>query len=226
MDSVKNILDGMTEKGIIRDNGKEGHNESSDVMEERILNDEENLSDDSNCSEKNTISHSLKSYINDKFYETLINKIKYEVKLAVDTEIHKNMLLSRNPEPIELNAVSFNADNKINHNNSNDSLINALNSEIKFLRNEVSSKDAIIKLLINDREKPNVYENVTLNKERSFNSSKNKSSVNKDMCKENICNGDKAVTNGDANTRDGFEQFKTVKSRKSKVKKSSTTIRC
>ena len=34
----------------------------------------------------------------------------------------------------------------------NDALIDALRSEITFLRNEMSSKDTIIKLLINDRE--------------------------------------------------------------------------
>ena len=203
MDGVKDILDGMIGKGLIRDNGKEGHesfsvieeenfnNESDDVIEERCTDDEENASTDNNFNEKNIMSDSLKSYINDKFYETLVYKIKYEVKVTVDTEIHKNMLLSRNPESNELNTVSFNADNKTNHKHSNDALLNALHSEIKFLRNEVSSKDTIIKLLINDHEKPNVCENVTLNIETSLNTNKNKISVNKAKCKENICVGDK-----------------------------------
>ena len=118
MDGVKDILDWMIGKGLIRDNGKEGHesfsvieeeninNESDDGIEERCIDDEENTSTDNNFNEKNIMSDSLKSYIDDKFYETLINIIKYEVKVAVDTEIHKNMLLSRNPESNELNTVS------------------------------------------------------------------------------------------------------------------------
>ena len=110
------------------------------------------------------ISESLKSYINDKFYETLINKIKSEVKIAVYTEFNKKTLLSRNLQLNELNTISVNADNHVTYNNTNDVLINTLNSEIKFLRDEISSKDTIIRLLINDRDKSNTCENVILNK--------------------------------------------------------------
>ena len=73
-------------------------------------------------------------------------------------------------------------------------MLKTLNSEIKFLRDEVSSKDSIIRLLINERDKSNICENV-LNKETSYNKlndkeSKNKTSVNK-SCNKIYGEGDK-----------------------------------
>ena len=144
--------------------------------EEKI---EDILTEDGGSNENNIISGSLKSYINDKFYETLINKIKSEIKIAVDTEFNKKTLLSRNQQLNELNTISVNADNHVTYNNTNDVLINTLNSEIKFLRDEVSSKDTIIRLLINDRDKSNTCENVILNKETSYNKLNDKVSKNK-----------------------------------------------
>ena len=55
------------------------------------------------------------------------------------------MLLSRNVESNDLTAISCSTMNEVN----NYVLINALHSEIAFLRNEMASKDAIIKSLIN-----------------------------------------------------------------------------
>ena len=217
MDSLKEILNNMIENGLLRNNGKEGresfcvideqNNDSADVMEERSLEDgsnEENtediLTEYGGSNENNIISESLKSYINDKFYETLINKVKSKVKIAVDTKFNKKTLLSRNHELNELNIISVNADNHVTYNNTNDVLINTLNSEIKFLRDEVSSKDTIIRLLINDRDKSNTCENVILNKETSYNKvndkvSKYTTSVNKDTCKKKYGNAEKGVIN-------------------------------
>ena len=198
---------------LIRNNGKEGresfcvideqideqNNDSDDDIEERSLvsnedNIDDNLMEDININENSVISDSLKSYTNDKFYETLINKIKSEVKIAVDSELYKKTVLSRNPQLNELNTVSINADNCVNYNTTNDVLLKTLNSEIKFLRDEVSSKDSIIRLLINERDKSNICENV-LNKETRYNKlndkeSKNKTSVNK-SCNKIYGKGDK-----------------------------------
>ena len=190
---------------------------------------DDNLMEDININENSVISDSLKSYINDKFYETLINKIKSEVKIAVDSEFYKKTVLSCNPQLDELNTVSINADNCVNYDNTNDVLLKTLNSEIKFLRDEVSSKDTIIRLLINERDKSNICENV-LNKETSYNKlndkeSKNKTSVNK-SCNKIYGKGDKKVINGeDGNINQrGVSQFETVKSKKRTTKKRSTTV--
>ena len=190
---------------------------------------DDNLMEDININENSVISDSLKSYINDKFYETLINKIKSEVKIAVDSEFYKKTVLSCNPQLDELNTVSINADNCVNYDNTNDVLLKTLNSEIKFLRDEVSSKDTIIRLLINERDKSNICENV-LNKETSYNKlndkeSKNKTSVNK-SCNKIYGKGDKKVINGeDGNiNQQGVSQFETVKSKKRTTKKRSTTV--
>ena len=118
----------------------------------------------------------------------------------MDSEFYKKTVLSRNPQLNELNIVSINADNRVNYNNTNDVLLKTLNSEIKFLRDEVSSKDTIIRLLINERDKSNICENV-LNKETSYNKlndkeSKNKTSVNK-SCNKIYGKGDKKVINGE-----------------------------
>ena len=129
MDRLKEVLN-----ILIRKNGKDGresfcvideqideqNNDSDDDIEERSLdvsnedNIDDNLTEDININENSVISDSLKSYINDKFYETLINKIKSEVKIAVDSEFYKNTVLSRNPQLNELNTVSINADNCVN----------------------------------------------------------------------------------------------------------------
>ena len=250
MDRLKEVLNNLIVNNLIRNNGKEGresfcvideqideqNNDSDDDIEERSLdvsnedNIDDNLMEDININENSVISDSLKSYINDKFYETLINKIKSEVKIAVDSEFYKKTVLSRNPQLNELNTVNINADNCVNYNNTNDVLLKTLNSEIKFLRDEVSSKDSIIRLLINERDKSNICENV-LNKETSYNKlndkeSKNKTSVNK-SCNKIYGKGDKKVINGEdgnINQREGVSQFETVKSKKRTTKKRSTTV--
>ena len=98
MDRLKEVLNNLIVNNLIRNNGKEGresfcvideqideqNNDSDDDIEERSLdvsnedNIDDNLTEDININENSVISDSLKSYINDKFYETLINKIKSE----------------------------------------------------------------------------------------------------------------------------------------------------
>ena len=83
-------------------------------------------------------------FINEVFYKTLINKIKEEVSIAV-----KQLNLSNVQNIVnDLNVVDKTKECDIS---KDDKLYNTLISEITFLRNELSSKDAIIKMLINDR---------------------------------------------------------------------------
>ena len=79
MVNLKNILN-LFEKKIICDKGKEG-------SESFCLRDKENetiILEDEVCNENTMINDPVEEYINIKFYEILINKIK-EVKNTVDT---------------------------------------------------------------------------------------------------------------------------------------------
>ena len=85
----------------------------------------------------------MENFINEQFYDILVNRIKSEIKIALKED---SVLSSkfRNPITNELNP------NDNLHVNNNNTLIDALKSEIDFLRNEVASKNKIIELLIKD----------------------------------------------------------------------------
>ena len=145
MENLKNILNVLIEKKIICDKGKEGH-ESFCLLDNEH---ESIILEDEVCNENTMINDPVEEYINIKFYEILINKIKEEVKNTVDTELKKHMLLSKNTN--DLRTINANETTEMDK-SVNGVLIEALRSEIVFLRNEMSSKDTIIKLLINDRD--------------------------------------------------------------------------
>ena len=123
------------------------------------------------------------------------------------------MLLSKNVESKDLTAISSNMMNEVNY----DVLINALHSEIAFLHNEMASKDAIIKSLINGElmlprengtsvqsifQMPSPVEAlITRNKEIDINETNNKKASTNELYDEVIC-----VTNeeNEANTNDEF----------------------
>ena len=112
---------------------------------------------------------------------------------------------------------------------NNDALINALRSEIKFLRNEMSSKDTIIKLLINDLEnvtKDNISDNIV--KEKTNNNTYN--NKNNLVKKYNPVNKERLyyVKNDLLNTIDNntnlndASDFESIMPRKSKKKDPSS----
>ena len=136
MENLENILNVLIEKKIICDKGKEGH-------ESFCLLDNENESiilEDEVCNENTMINYPVEEYINIKFYEILINKIKEEVKNTVDTKLKKHMLLSKNTN--DLRTINANETTEMDK-SVNGVLIEALRSEIVFLRNEMSSKDSL-----------------------------------------------------------------------------------
>ena len=118
MEKIKKVIDDLISRNIIVDKVSEGK-ESFSVMvlsperEEITENknsdaEHESLEEDENCK-------SLEQFINDKFYETLVNKIKDEVKIANNTE---TSLLK---EKLETNNVQI-----INPEYKNDTMENAL----------------------------------------------------------------------------------------------------
>ena len=54
----------------------------------------------------------VEEYINEKFYEVIINKIKEEVKNTVNAELKSNLLLSQNYNSNDLRAININDTNE------------------------------------------------------------------------------------------------------------------
>ena len=106
--------------------------------------------------------NALQTFINEKFYSTLVNKIKAEVKLALNDVLNCDII----------QAV------KHTHNkNTNDVLVESMHNEILFLRKELTSKDEIIKILVDER--------LQISKNTLVNSDK-KSEVRKSNATEDI----------------------------------------
>ena len=76
----------------------------------------------------------IKEFIDDKFYSTLMNKIKIEVKVAL------NELITSDDDRIH----KFIVKNQESNLNENEDLITILKKGIEFLRKELQSKDLII----------------------------------------------------------------------------------
>ena len=217
MDNLKDIINILIEKKAIYDKGKEG-NESFCLLDNGmyILNGDE-------CDDEPNNIDPVEEYINEKFYEVIINKIKEEVKNTVNAELKTNLLLSQNYNSNDLRAININDTNEMNK-TENDALIDALRSEITFLRNEMSSKDTIIKLLINDREyvTKNFTSDVTCNTKNKL--VKKNISVKKHECDVNNVALNKIEENKNLIDASNFESdFESVMPKKSK-KRSITVI--
>ena len=94
----------------------------------------ETTNENNKIGEENT--RSPEHLLNENFHETLMNKIKQEVKNAIKAETSNTM-------------TSVNV-RETNIKHAND-LVNILLSQITFLKDELKSKDYIIKMLLNDR---------------------------------------------------------------------------
>lgn len=113
---------------------------------------------------------SLENFINHKFHETLINKIRDEVKTVINTE---SSLLNTNLNVNGFKVINPECDCDNNRKHSSD-LINVLLDQIDFLKGELKSKDSIIKILLNDRVS-----------DTSLNSKLKDPTINKDMTRIN-----------------------------------------
>lgn len=83
----------------------------------------------------------LFDYINDKFYESLINMIKVEVKSEVKTQLSNNNKHLLNAKHYSTPSINI-PDNEI---------ITTLTSKVEFLQKELLSKEKIIDLLLKEK---------------------------------------------------------------------------
>ena len=123
-------------------------------MVELISEGEQIVNDVKNDSEHVSSCHALHEFIDEKFHTILSNKIKSEVKLALNELINHDFI-----QNIQHNNNSSNGFN-LKENKSMDDLISTLKEEIDFLRNEVVSKDKIIELMRKDKCDAHTEKNV------------------------------------------------------------------
>ena len=207
MDSLKTVLNDLVERNVLEMKGDTDREsfyvidggDSTETLEEiaEIVDIENNI-----------LSTSAENFIQEKFHETLINMINVEVKkalseLSVD-ELSVKKLCKLNTSDIIKTHVQESQE-CVSDNDNGNVLISVLKSEITFLRNEMNSKDEIIKLLINDRNTLMKTIN-TSGKDLNTNSyNKNKVEVDK---KENNNNNKDAKQ---AACNDNIQKFKQVK---------------
>ena len=153
MDDLKIVLNDLIESNIIMKKVyKKEESFYVNTKDTEILSSDEEDKDDGGHFDLETEGISCENLsnetlINEKFYEFLINKIKSEVKNAVNELIPNSSNRTINNDHVKLAECGI---DKEHDNNYNKLLINALQSEIKFLRNEILSKNTVIKMLIND----------------------------------------------------------------------------
>ena len=210
MQTLKARVNNMVERGVLLNKGK-GDNESFFISETNLhltTEGEENGDDE---------LRNLKSYIDDKLYEVLINKIKTEVKNVVSCEI--NILKESN----ELKVINITEPKE----KVNDVLLNSLNNEISFLRKELESKDAIIHMLLNDRcnntctinkvKKKHVISNSNFNNEINADVQSNVETTKNEANKSNLSESSEQVADANA-------EYIEVKAKKTTTNKRQITL--
>lgn len=132
----------------IYDGGKGGresfyvnHDIPQNISSDRI----DNLNVDSGIDGEDS---QLFDYINDKFYESLKNMIKVEVKSEVKTQLNNNNKHLLNAKHCDTPSIHI-PDNEI---------ITTLTSQVEFLKNELLSKEKTIDLLLKDKYAKSNYD--------------------------------------------------------------------
>ena len=156
----------------------------------------------------------LEKFINDEFYVTLINRIKSEVKMAINEHTLLNEKTT-NPLSDKFNIISNKDDN-------NAILINSLKSEIDFLRTEIQSKDKIIEIIIKYKHANNgtltennlELENIQRSKKHTLNKKHSVNKKNRYASLENY-EGDDNLRNHHESVESSYEELLTKENNKS-----------
>ena len=150
MDKLKVRLGELEEQGIII-NKVRGEVESFSIIKQDSASGDtakEEDGDDDLCD--------LKSFLDDSFYNVLINRIKLEVNNALleinviksDDELRVINIPNDTNEETKLKDEVVSLKKVLEcKDKTNESLLKSLYEEIAFLRNEITSKDTIIKML-------------------------------------------------------------------------------
>ena len=153
MDKLKVRLGELEEQGIIINKVK-GEVESFSIKQDSASGDtaKEKDGDDD--------IRDLKSFLDDSFYNVLINRIKLEVNNALreinviksDDELRVINIPNDTNEETKLKDEVISLKKVLEcKDKTNESLLKSLYEEIAFLRNEITSKDTIIKMMLEER---------------------------------------------------------------------------
>ena len=185
MGICKKIINNLISKDMVTNKGKNG-NESFKILEKndgtaksavvitdeskKVLTKDEKLS---TVTEADSTLNALGDFIDDKFYDVLINLIKKEVEIAINNiskvdsnnSYHKDIMDFQTKEMDNLRSQLANAkshkenylkeiDNDMlnYHKDTLKNLIETQKKDIEFLRNEILSKDKIIQMLLQEKD--------------------------------------------------------------------------
>ena len=161
--------------------------------------------------EDNANLNSLEHFINNKLYETLVNKIQDE---------DKNTTCSLKANMKSIKVVSPETENEVN-NKCNENIANVLIDQIEFLKSELKSKDSIIKMLISNRASVTPNNSETLNdvtRDNNVNFSRNVDSnkLGESKQKHNSENRQEISLNKDRNSEWHDDDFQKIKAKATK----------
>ena len=140
IDNLTQLLCEMESKDLVKNRSRSGK-ESFDFVKSETIEGKGSDSIQNGDAEDDHSLESLTSYIDDKFYDVLTNRIKDEVKTAVNIEL-KDLVKASIANELKVVKIK---------DTTNDVLCNELSDEISFLKRELGTKDAIIKMLIEER---------------------------------------------------------------------------
>lgn len=136
MPYLKEFLDDLENRGIITNKGTEGI-ETFYISDQPLI----NIQDGDHASEVLETTADLQTFIDDKFFNLIHDKIILEVDYAIKRELAS----------LKSVCVSSDCSENLKSISEKDVLIDTLNSDIDFLRNEVINKDKIIEILIKEK---------------------------------------------------------------------------
>ena len=129
VEEVRKLTESLVERNVIIDKGKQ--DKESFYVVDLIAEDEQINNEEKNDPEHVSSFNALHEFIDEEFHTILSNKIKSEVKLALNELINND-----STQNIKHNNHSNNInDNNLKENKSIDDLISTLKEEINFLRN-------------------------------------------------------------------------------------------
>ena len=219
MDNLKGRLVVLEEHGIIINKGR-GEVESFSIKEQDSPSD-----DTAKDKHGDDDLHDLKSLLDESFY-VLINRIKLEVNNALpEINVIKNDSELRVIKiPKDTNEETKSLKDEVSSlkkeleckDKTNESLLKSLYEEIAFIRNEITTKDTIIKMMVEERViKGNK------NNERDFDKVKSNDDVNGN---EKINADDISRSNNNNNTDDSTINYTEIKSKQSNKKRQITIL--
>ena len=240
LDYLKDFIQGLVDTDVLKNSGTPERISLSVVELAEEGNNVDNVETDSDDNiDKFLSTKELEDFVDNSFYETLLNRIKFEVKNTVKSEL--DIYLNNNKlndvkdtnDDMFHNQLGFNTLKDISslstpvgcakeciNNHCNNELVEALNKHVDFLQKELLSKDTIINMLIQDKCVSGKELNMNELLKNNSNNNIKSTTVFNPMMNKSKQTIDKSHINGDVNedkyANEDTSNFITVNSRKKK----------